>query len=68
MYIKTREFGYYRNLAKFPSQKLDKVSRDLDLLKGENVFFFLYILFVCYFRINYVQRVLRKEAVAIDLS
>lgn len=30
MYIKTREFGYYRNLAKFPSQKLDKVSRDLE--------------------------------------
>lgn len=47
MYIKTREFGYYRNLTKFPSQKLDKVSRDLDLLKGQNVFFFFTFCFVC---------------------
>lgn len=39
MYIKKSGFGYYTNLAVFPSQNSDKVFRDLELLKGQNVLF-----------------------------
>lgn len=36
MYIKKSGFGYYTNLAEFPSKNSNKVFRDLEVLKGQN--------------------------------
>lgn len=45
MYIKKSGFGYYTNLAEFPSQNSDKVFRDLELLKGKISWIFAVLFF-----------------------